>query len=369
MSSLRLLWSRLWRALSWTGGNNAPRVRTLLSGGGVEIVQHRHIHKRRIVTRAASWQQKGDATRKIADEQKPRIKRALKAAIIHFRQTMDLDAFKQELRTGSQLGARRAFPRLRYEDALRKAFEAIAIAYEEAGKAGAAQVHNLTLHARRRRIHKDTPGFGGQYAFDRFTPEVQRALRFLQDNFIKGLSAEAADAVEEALYDGMVEGWSVDKIAKVIRDVIGLNGRQAQAVDNYRAGLEARGGISAEEVDSLVGSYVDASLDYRAGMIAQTESVRSANLGLHEGYRQAIERGTFPHGAVRRHWQIARDEATCPVCLAIPGANEDGVAVEQPFDTNDGPIMDPPVHPNCRCSVTYVTDLDMVEPETTEALA
>jgi hypothetical protein len=324
--------------------------------------------KRRRIRRAAHWQQKGDATRKIADEQKPKIKRALVAAIKTFRAEIDLNEFKRQLRSGSQLGARRAFPRKRYEDALRKAFEAIATCYEAAGKVGAGQVHNLTLHARRRRVRKDdTPGFGGSYAFDRFTPEVQEALRTMQDAFIQNLSQEAADAVEEALYDGMIEAWSVDEIAAAIRDVIGLNDRQAKAVDNYRAGLEAREGITAEEVDSLVGAYVEQSLDYRADMIAQTESIRSANLGLHEGYRQAIDRGLFPQDAVKRFWQTALDEATCPVCIAIPDDNEDGVAVDEPFETEDGPIMDPPVHPNCRCSVTYVTDLDMVEPADEEA--
>jgi hypothetical protein len=332
-------------------------------------VRHSHVFKRRVVTRAASWQQKGDITRRIADEQKPKIKRALRAAISDFRRSIDLEAFKRELRSGSQMGARRAFPRKRYEDALRKAFEAIATCYEEAGKAGARQVHNLTLHARRRgRVRKDTPGFGGQYAFDRFTPEVQEALRQLQDAFIGGLSQEAADAVEQALYDGMVEGWSADEIAQEIRAVIGLNDRQASAVDNYRAGLEARGDITAEEIGGLVDNYVEASLDYRAEMIARTESIRSANLGLHDGYEQAIDRGLFPHEAVRRYWQVAIDEATCPVCLAIPDDNEDGVEVGEAFETEDGPIMDPPVHPNCRCSVTYVTDLDMVEsPDDEEA--
>lgn len=327
-----------------------------------------HVHKRRrVVTRARDWQQKGDATRRIADEQRPKIKRALLAAIRTFRASIDLDEFKAQLRHGSQLGARRAFPRKRYEDALRKAFEAIATSYEDAGKKGAQQAHNLVLHARRtRHLRKDAPGFGGSYAFDRFTPEVQDALRTMQDAFIQNLSQEAADAVEEALYDGMVEGWTIDEIAAAIRDVIGLNVRQATAVDNYRAGLEGSG-MEATEIDALVEAYVESSLDYRAGMIAQTESIRSANLGLHDGYAQAIERGLFPQDAVRRFWQIAADEGVCPICEGIPDANEDGVAVGEEFESDDGPIMDPPVHPNCRCSVTYVTDLDMVDAEEADA--
>lgn len=324
---------------------------------------HGLVYKRRKITRAASWQQKGDVVRRIADVHKAAIAKAIRDAIAHFRKTIDLEEFKQQLRTGSQLGARRAFPRKKYEDALRKAFERMAQCYEDAAKAGAGQIHNLTLHSRRRRVRKDRPGHGGIYAFDRFTPEVQEALSKLQEAFIEGMSQDVADAVEQALYDGMIQGWSVDEIASEIRDVIGLNSRQARAIDNFRSGLEAAGTYSAEEIDQMVLDRAETALDYRADMIARTESIRASNLGLHEGYRQAIDRGVFPQEAVRREWQIALDENTCPICIDIPDMNEGGVAVDEPFDTADGPIMDPPVHPNCRCSVTYITDLDMVSDE------
>lgn len=319
-----------------------------------------HKARRRVVTRARDWQQKGDLTRRIADEQRPKIKRALLAAIREFRKSIDPTKVPAH---ANALALREIFPRARYEDALRKAFEAIATCYEDAGKGGALQLHNLILHARRtQHLRKDQPGFGGAYSFDRFTPEVQATLRKMQDQFIGNLSKEARDAVERAVYDGMIEGWPPEKIAREIKGVIGLNERQATAVDTYRVGLE-RAGHETSIVEDLVENYIESSLDYRAGMIAQTESIRAANEGLHDGYEQAIGRGLFPHDAVRRFWQVALDEATCPICEAIPEANEEGVAVGEAFDTDEGLIMDPPVHPNCRCSVTYVTDLDMVPAE------
>jgi hypothetical protein len=314
------------------------------------------------VTRAASWQQRGDVVRRISDDHRRAIKQAVLDAVRNFRKTMDLEAFKDALRRGSRDDAKFAFPVKRYADALRKAFERIAQCYEDAAASGALQVHNLTLHTRRRRLGKDRPGHGGVYAFDRFTPAVQEALRVLQDAFISDLSSEAADAVEQAIIDGATEGLTVDEIAASIRDVIGLNRRQAQAIDNYRANLESnRSDLDPSAIDAMVEDYVDRSLDYRAAMIAQTESIRAANLGLHDGYLQAVDRGVFPQEAVRRHWQIALDEKTCPICLAIPDQNEDGVAVDEAFETDEGPIMNPPVHPNCRCSVTYITNLDLVD--------
>ena len=54
------------------------------------------------------------------------------------------------------------------------------------------------------------------------------------------------------------------------------------------------------------------------------------------------------------------DEGVCPICEAIPDNNVAGVRVGENFNSSLGPVNDPPVHPNCRCSINYVTDLDKV---------
>lgn len=50
----------------------------------------------------------------------------------------------------------------------------------------------------------------------------------------------------------------------------------------------------------------------------------------------------------------------CPICLSIIDNNPDGVGLDEEFDSDDGPIDAPPGHPNCRCSIEMVTNLDDV---------
>ena len=116
--------------------------------------------------------------------------------------------------------------------------------------------------------------------------------------------------------------------------------------------------LSGDVIDFMVADYNSNYLDYRASTIAQTESVRAVNQGLHDAYSQAIDRGALPDSAVRREWELG--DSPCPICESIPDNNPDGVGVDEEFDSDDGPVDDPPVHPNCMCSVSYVTDISQV---------
>ena len=86
---------------------------------------------------------------------------------------------------------------------------------------------------------------------------------------------------------------------------------------------------------------------------------------MHDAYSQAVDRGAFPAEAVTRNWQLG--DAPCPVCESIPDNNPDGVGVDESFESDDGPVDDPPVHPHCECSVEYVTDLALISDDEEEA--
>jgi SPP1 gp7 family putative phage head morphogenesis protein len=80
----------------------------------------------------------------------------------------------------------------------------------------------------------------------------------------------------------------------------------------------------------------------RAMLIAQTEIEMSQNFGNYEAWKLGgVER-------VRWSWAAVGDERTCTVCAGLDGL-ERTIGEEFP----DGSLH-PPVHPNCRCSVTVV---------------
>jgi len=51
-----------------------------------------------------------------------------------------------------------------------------------------------------------------------------------------------------------------------------------------------------------------------------------------------------------RVWIITPDDRLCDICEAIPTLNPDGVGLDEPFLTPEGPVDDPPAHPRCRCA-------------------
>jgi SPP1 gp7 family putative phage head morphogenesis protein len=83
----------------------------------------------------------------------------------------------------------------------------------------------------------------------------------------------------------------------------------------------------------------------RAEMIARTESMDAANEGLTQGWDQAVEEGLLT-GDEQKTWIAAEDP--CPECEEVDGET---VPMDEDFSVGD----DPPLHPNCRCTMGLVS--------------
>jgi hypothetical protein len=268
-----------------------------------------------------------------------------------------------------------------FRETLKKAFDRIGKAYEAAALLGVRKI-NGSFHQAHRRVRFVAKAVD-IFNFDLFDSDTVAELRRMQDELIVGLSDTARDTIEEIVLDGARRGLSAEAIVSDIRSMIGLTDTQAQAVLNFRNmletldrgaltrqlrntaldrtvlnAIEAGESLAAVQIDRMVRDYTNNYLDYRAGTIAQTESVRAVNLGLNDAYRQAIDRGALPADAVRREWRLG--DSPCPVCESIPDMNGGGVGVNEAFDSIDGEFFNPPVHPNCMCHVDYITDISKV---------
>lgn len=121
-------------------------------------------------------------------------------------------------------------------------------------------------------------------------------------------------------------------------------------------------GVSQTTKDEIVAlldeAFVDETLDQRdlmaeirdllgdkdrAELIARTETMRAANAGQREAWRQGVEDG-YVEPTERRVWIVTDDDALCEDCEPLDGAVAplDG---EYEGDGEDGP----PLHPDCRC--------------------
>ncbi len=335
------------------------------------------------VRAARHYQRKDTPIRLIAQHGKPGLRKDFREAFGHLGTLVNVDKVKHFARAGDWHNLKRAINWGHYREVLKAPFNRIIEMRHAGAKLGALKINGTFAQARRRvRFRKD---IGDRFNFDLLDQATQDRIRQAQDELIQQLEMDARDTIDTVVYNAVQEGLGPDEIVSEIRNMIGLTDTQAQAVMNYQrmlydldptalqrqlrnTGYDAAvqdaidSGVDLADaaVEQMVGDYISNYLDYRAETIAQTESVRAANEGLHDAYSQAVDRGAIPGDAITRNWQVALDEKTCEICLSVVDQNPDGVGIDETFDSIDGPQDDPPAHPNCRCSVEYITNLDMV---------
>lgn len=254
---------------------------------------------------------------------------------------------------------------------------------------------------------------GVHFIFDKLNPRLIDWLKSYTYGLIRLADDGSKEAVIGAIRDQMVAGMTAGEgpatVARQIKSVIGLTDRQQAAVAAYRKELEvfhmkrsAKGynlggkidrvnghqvfkpnedgdpkdgvllrrlrdfgkdkqlirametgkALTPDQIDKMTEAYARKYLAYRSRTIARTEALRATNYGVQDAWRQALETGKANESLVRRQWIVAHDERLCETCGAVPKMNpKRGVKFDQPFATGKGPVMLPPLHPNCRCSV------------------
>jgi len=186
-----------------------------------------------------------------------------------------------------------------------------------------------------------------EFGFDGKNARARRVAERLAGGLIADASAAVKAAVRAIVVRSIRDGIPPLEAARLIREVIGLDERRAQAVANYRASLFERG-LDAQAIRSEIEDYAEELIGQRAETIARTEIMGALNEGALETWRQAREDG-FITGAARKEWLATEDELTCPICEPLDGVQ---VGLEETFPSGD---LVPPAHPNCRCA-TVVTE-------------
>lgn len=146
-------------------------------------------------------------------------------------------------------------------------------------------------------------------------------------------------------------------LAKLIKPMIGLTEVSARAVLRQSlAQLEA--GKTQAQVQRYAQQYSGRLLQARALTIARTETMAAQNAGTQASWLTAKAQGLIPPGMVRR-WIIARgSDRTCPICTDFGAPENRETGLTDPFVSSEhGELMQPPAHPNCRCTVGLVSSV------------
>lgn len=374
-------------------------VGTYPNAGVYRRLRPRLVDTRSIVTKAGSV----DEIERLASRLEPQLARTILDGLMQMREDVDLDAIVEALQSGD-ISRVIASLGINPEAAFLDLTPTLQSGVYAAG-AYAASAIRLT---------------GAQFAFDQLNPRLISWLQTYSLGLIREITDKTKEAVRGVLVEGMRAGENPREVARDIKGIVGLTERQAKAVQNYRSELETfherrTGGgynlgakidrvngyqvlrpdddgspmdgiterrlrdfrydgqlsrametgtpLTQAQIDKMVDAYERKYLAYRARTIARTEALRTTNVGIQDAWRQAIEKGSVPEAQTRRLWIVARDERLCEVCAPIPKMNaRRGVEFGKPFQTPKGPWNIPPIHPNCRCTVS----IRMWEPEQLE---
>ncbi|MBP2316870.1 hypothetical protein [Azospirillum soli] len=210
---------------------------------------------------------------------------------------------------------------------------------------------------------------------------AEKALRDYDMTLIRDIGENTRDGVRTFLEDGMVAGWNprttaldlcgrIEEIGKQEGGMLGLTKTQARSVQRARdelastdpaqirryLGRELRdrrfdaavlrairsGDAIPVEVQEKAGTaYSNRFLRYRAEVVAQTESLRSASVGQEAALLNAVATGALDAGKVRSFWVDNDDERTRDWHRKVPKLNPDGILLGDFFITPLGPMRYP----------------------------
>lgn len=179
----------------------------------------------------------------------------------------------------------------------------------------------------------------------KFNDKAERAVKAAEEaaaKMVTEITAETEAALRATIVKSMASGSTVYDTAKNVKKLIGLTTAQASAAENYRDKLDDAGSLTATQIDKEVESYADELLTARSENIARTEVMDALNAGQSESFTQAQADGFLNEDATKE-WIVTDDDKLCPECAEMDGKT---VPVTEEF-----PEGDPPLHPNCRCTI------------------
>lgn len=307
---------------------------------------------------------------RIAARLEPKVAAQFLAAVEKWREQISVDDLRAAVAGGDLSVIEAAVGAGRLEALLLGGGALEGVLHETAtltGKAGADVLGDVT---------------GLETAFNARDPAVVQTAREDAAKLVTGVDEEAREAIRVVTAAGADLGLTTAEQAAALKETVGLLPKHARAVTNLRGALKHAmeagtdeavaealaalrgkrldaalvaemskklkdGTLTAADIARVGDTYSESLLNYRAKMIARTESIRAANAGQYQGFRQAIQQGTLP-ADTRRLWVVTQDDRL--EHGDVPGMNAGGVGIDEMFQTPEGQVRYPPSRPHCRCS-------------------
>jgi hypothetical protein len=282
-----------------------------------------------------------------ADVAAPKLATAIARGLAWVRQDVDMPMLVQAVQNQDEAQAVRA---LHSENIQRHLTESITPVMSDLGRKVFRQAAVKTLPATVAKADGD--GGISSDVLDQIDWYGASAAEGLVAQLVTAIDDETRLALEAAVHDEIAYGLTPTETARLIRDRIGLNDQQAQALESYRQRLLASGMSSGRMLD-LTGRYADRLLNERTFLITRTETVRASSAAQSAWWDYAEQQGILQPDAMDVLWISTPDSHECPICDDLDGTR---VAYGESFETSEGESVDaPPAHPACRCTVNLVS--------------
>ena len=285
-------------------------------------------------------------------------------AVIGYQAQINMRALENAIRTRNIAAIERVVAATQLQIDLAKAVRGSLAATVQGAGTGATSILNRA---------------GVKLKFDAPRAAAGRHARARAASLTVGIPKQTRAIIAEVVAMGAERGLTAAQQARAIREVVGLPPNWAKAPTNFGNELRAaaaageigeftrklsgrdmveiraavEGGRMTEDlIEEMEERYAEHLIMLRSLTIARTETLVAAHAGLQEAWAQAKELGLLPDTA-RQFWIVTPDDRLCPICVEIPGMNPDGRALDEDFETPEGPVDAPPApHPNCRCTIS-----------------
>ncbi len=203
------------------------------------------------------------------------------------------------------------------------------------------------------------------------------------DNMVERFVAGSEPQVKALVELARREGWSIPKLAKALRGMIGLTAPQLRTIERFERRLREdprsalrlnelrdrrfdallRGGgrLSESQIRRMVDRYRERWLRHRGLRVARDELLQASNTVSYTTWVDAETTGALPSG-VRKFWKNAGDHKVRDTHIEIPSNYPDGLPLDEAFVTRHGNVRYPhdPLGPReetdgCRCFLVLGT--------------
>ncbi len=174
------------------------------------------------------------------------------------------------------------------------------------------------------------------------------ALKWLQEygaEEIQYISDSQKSAIKQIVTNGYRDGVTYQQQAREIKQLIGLDPRRAEAVQNMRAKLLERGRLSDDKIDRQAARYAEKLLKQRARNIAVQEATTAGAQAFFETTKDACKRGILDTRKYEGYRIVTGDERLCPKCADLAG---EARPLPEGVYHSSGSVT-PKLHHLCRC--------------------